>query len=236
MAPHCICITRPQWVKVLLIMLIIDIPDICQMIYGIIMIADGLAPNRCQAISTHHADLTVTVSWEEYIMWHDVYHIITIQAARIKRVHYNAINPPVSLLWMGPYFHGNDTLSQSFIMDSVALMSVFDHQTLVTKSADSAGNLPLQFMYCFAPKYVIKSHKISVAIFFRTPVHPFRMSKSYILVERTYVYNVIFFEKIFIISADFNARAYAATMLITLTHCGLVMQYDEVDLGHYWLR
>ena len=50
-----------------------------------------------------------------------------------------------------------------------------------------------------------------------------------------YIYNVIFFDRIFITSADFNARAYAATMLITLTHCGLVVQYSEINLGRHGL-
>ena len=39
--------------------------DICQLVYIIIMVTDGLETNKCQAISTHHDHLTVTTVMHE---------------------------------------------------------------------------------------------------------------------------------------------------------------------------
>ena len=64
------------------------------------MIADDLAPNRCQAISSHHADFTSTLYSEtSNFAWHK-YHATAIEQTMFRRER-EVSNPLVSFLLAG---------------------------------------------------------------------------------------------------------------------------------------
>ena len=118
--------------------------------YIIMMIADALAPNKCQAISNHHADsIVILVSYEPYY----VTHVLCFNTLRPRRNGRHFADNILKCIFVNKTFWILNKISlkyvpQGLINNKAALVQIMDWRL--------TGNKPLfePMLICFTDAYM----------------------------------------------------------------------------------